>query len=206
MGNIITKRPVFPVSIGAAYFCLIKNKTETTIEYEKEVIEVPTIKTLELTRNISELTVWASGQIYDHLSRTIGGDINLNAVILPPDLLRVIEGNSGENGSIIGRINDVEREFAFGYWGENSDGSMIYVWHPVSKLIPTAETYQTRTENMDDPQRNYSVKVIPFDSYWIYKYYTQKRIEAGYVPLTINEFFSQPIFKDEQLPAHTPLS
>ena len=206
MRAITKKRPVYPVTVGSAYFCLIKSKSDREIIYEEEVIEVPTIKTLELSREVSELTVWASGQIYDHLSRTVGGDINLNAVILPPDLLRVIEGNSGKDGSVIGRINDVEREFAFGYWGENSDGSMVYIWHPVSKLTPTTETYQTRTGQMDDPQRNYAVKIIPFDGYWIYRYYTQKRIEAGYKPLEVDEFFLHPIFKDEHLPQHELLA
>jgi len=192
-------KPEFEVTIGSAYFCFIESKTNDTITYENEVFEVPTIKTLGVTREVSSLPVWASGDIYKYLNQTAGADIALVAVTLPQDMLAKIEGSTKQGGHTFNRTNDIEREFAFGYWGENYDRSFTYVWHPVCKLIPTEENHATRTQDLTDPQRNYSVKVLPFNNVWRHKYSTKQAIEAGEQPLTKEEFFLLPIYTENQL-------
>lgn len=196
--------PEYEVTIGSAYFCFIESKGDT-ITYETEVIEVPTIRTLGLTRNVSELEVWASGQMFDYINRTAGAEIALNAVTLPSNLLNKIEGATVDIGSTINRTSDIEREFAFGYWGENNDGSLTFIWHPVCKLIPTEENHETRSNDIADPQRDYSVKILPFQNIWRHRYSTKKATTSGYNPLTIEQFFSKPTYLSEQLPAHTPV-
>ena len=199
--NNITRPPVtFEVTIGSAYFCLIEEKGRDHIKYEREVIEVNTIKTLGLTRSVAELEVWASGEMFDFIQRTNSADIALTAVALPAGLKNKLEGVEVKDGATVSRTNDIEREFAFGYWSENSDGSLLFFWHPVCKLVPTEETRQTRTSDITDPERNYTVKVIPFERYWKFTYSTSEAQAEGFVPLTINEFFQQPIWKLEQLP------
>jgi len=131
--------PEFEVTIGSAYFCFIEEKTNNTITYENEVFEVPTIKTLGLTRAVSSLEVWASGEMFSYINRTAGADIALVAVTLPEDMLAKIEGSTKVGGHTFSRTNDIEREFAFGYWGVDDKGNFTYIWHPVCKLIPTED-------------------------------------------------------------------
>ena len=196
MTNNITRPQVtYEVTIGSAYFCLIKDKGRDFIDYETEVTEVNTIKTLGLNRNVAELEIWASGEMFDFIQRTNSADISLTAVALPTELKNKLEGVYSQDGITISRTNDIEREFAFGYWAENSDGSFYYFWHPLCKIVPSEETRQTRTSDIPDPERNYTIKVIPFDRYWKYMYSTGEAIKAGLQPLTIDEFFQKPVFK-----------
>ena len=154
---------------------------------------------------MSELEVYASGILFDYLNRTAGAQIALNAVTLPPALLDKIEGAIADAGFTFNRTNDIEREFAFGYWGENSDGSFMFYWHPVCKLIPTEETHQTRTAEMPEPERNYSVRVIPYNNLWRTRYNTKKDEEAGNTPLGKDVFFLTPIYKEDQIPDRQPI-
>lgn len=197
-------KPEYEVTIGSAYFCFIESRADGIV-YEEEVTEVPTIRTLGLTRQVSELEVWASGQMFDYINRTAGADIALTAVTLPANLLSKIEGATVSNGSTVNRTNDLEREFAFGYWGENNDGSLVYFWHPVCKLVPTEENHETRTADIGDPQRNYSIKIMPFNNIWRHKYSTAKALEEGLRPLSVEQFFGRPTYLAEQLPPHEPL-
>lgn len=205
MNEIKSIMPEYEVTVGSAYFCLIKERDSQLITYENTVLEVPTIKTLGLTRTVSELEVYASGILFDYLNRTAGAQIALTAVTLPPDLLDRIEGAVRQEGFTFNRTNDIEREFAFGYWGENSDGSFMYYWHPVCKLTPTEEQHQTRTADIPDPERNYSVRVIPFNNLWRTRYSTNADREAGYRPILIKDFFLNPIYREEQMPERQPL-
>jgi len=151
------------------------------------------------------LEVYASGVLFDYLNRTAGAQIALEAVTLPSDLLNKIEGSFVDGGLTIKSTNDIEREFAFGYWSENNDGGFIYYWHPVCKLIPTEENRQTRTADIQDPARNYSIRIMPFNNHWHINYSTKKEEDAGYAPLQKEEFFINPIYSLEQLPTRKPL-
>ena len=192
-------KPEYRVTVGSAYFCLIKNRDNNIINYRDEVLEVPVIKTQGITRIVSELEVYASGILFDYINRTAGADIALTAVALPQGLLNDIEGALEQDGFTFNRTNDIEKEFAYGYWGENSDGSFVYYWHPVCKLVPTEENYQTRTGDIPTPERNYNIKIMPYNGLWRVKYSTSKAVEAGLKPMSIEDFFSTPIYKNEQL-------
>ena len=205
-GNIKYVKPEYEVTIGSAYFCLIEKRDNARITYEDEVLEVPVIKTLGLSRTVSELEVYASGILFDFLNRTAGANIALTAVSLPTDLINRIEGATEDDGFTFNSTNDIEREFAFGYWGENSDGSFMFYWHPVCKLIPTEESHKTQTADIPEPERNYSVKIIPYNNLWRVRYSTSKDTEAGFEPLEIDEFFEKPIYYKDQIPPRMPLT
>jgi len=199
-GNIEEIKPEYEVTIGSAFFCMINSRTSAGIVYDTTVIETPVIKTLGLTRIVSELEVYASGILFDYLNRTAGANIALTAVSLPYKLLAQIEGSEKKDGFTFNRTNDIDREFAFGYWGENSDGSFMYYWHPVCKLTPTEETHQTSTAEIPEPQRNYAVRVIPYNNLWRVRYSTNTDVADGFVPLEKTAFFSNPIYREDQIP------
>ena len=197
-------KPEYEVTIGSAFFNIIKKRTNNEIIYEPTVIETPVIKTLGLSRTVSELPIYASGILFDYLSRTAGAQIALSAVVLPRELLDKIAGALIKAGFTFDSTNDITKEFAFGYWGENSDGSFVYCWHPVCKLIPTEETHKTRTEDIEAPERSYTIKVMPYNNLWRVRYNTTDDEAAGYLPIGKEVFFLNPIYKESQIPQRLP--
>lgn len=173
------------------------------IEYEDIVIELPTAKTLGIAQDISELEVWASGQMFDYTSRTNSATISLAAVALPQHLLATIEGSVSQDGATFNRTNDIEREFAFGFWAENKDGSFNCYWLPVCKLTPTEETYATSTADIPDPESNYSVRVIPYNNLWRVRFSSADAKESGIIvtdKTAFNKkFFLDPIYQESQM-------
>jgi len=204
--SIVTTKPPFEVSVGAAFFCVIDERDNTNITYKNTVVRQDVVRELGITPTVVEQEIWASGVMFEYISQTTGADIALNAVALDSDLLIELSGANQEDAFVFNRVNDLEKEFAFGYWGENRDGSMVFYWHPLCKITAGEETKSTRTNDPSDPQKNYNIKVMPFgggDSggVWRVRYDQKKAAEAGFVPLTVDEFFGQVIYREEQMPA-----
>lgn len=188
--------PEYLVTIGNALFCVIKNRTKTEIEYDLPVIEVPIIKELGLSREVNELEINASGGKYASISKTVGADINLKAVVLPPELVQKLQGETEENGLVISKTTDIALEFAFGYWGENSDGSYVCYWHPLCKLVPADESYKTSGKGIPEPEVNYKIKVLPFNDTWRILHRTNNEK----VQFTREQFFEQPLYNSANAP------
>lgn len=199
MGTIAANKPAYTVGIGSAYFNFIKSRNDTdTIEYDDEVIECPVIKTLGLSRTVTEGKIFASNIVYEFISQTTGAELALGAVALPPDILQKAEGATVDGEYEYGSIDDKGAEFAFGYWAPESDGEMRYYWHPVCKLVPVDEAFATREEGtMPDPNVSYRIVIIPFNGLWRTKYIT-RNVAADATPLTIAEFFATPLYKKGQ--------
>ena len=208
-GIIQSKIPTFEVSVGAGFFCIINNRTAAAINYQEKVLRLDVIRTLGITPTVTDQEIWASGILFDHINQTIGAGIALSAVALPASLLNELSGADRQGGFVFNRVNDLEKEFAFGYWGENRDGTLVFYWHPVCKLAPGEETKTTRNDDPPDPQKNYNIKVIPFGSgdeggIWRVRYDQGEAKAANLTPLTIDEFFSRVIYRKDQIPAGLP--
>jgi hypothetical protein len=115
----------------------------------------------------------------------------------------MLEGSEEKEGFTINTTSDIGREFAFGYWGENSDRSFAYYWHPVCKLVPANERKRTRTKDTPEPEADYGIKIIPFNGVWRVKYSTNSAKEAGLDVLTREQFFAKPIYDKNDLPTPT---
>ncbi|MCL1999132.1 MAG: hypothetical protein FWG65_10240 [Turicibacter sp.] len=188
--------PEYEVTIGSSFWAVIRKRERDMIEYAP-VIEIPIIKELGLARTMAEVEIYASGIIFDYLNRTSGAEISLKAVALPTDLLIDLEGETDADGFVISKTTNVAKEFAFGYWSENSDGSYVYFWHPVCKLVPADENRRTRTNNIPEPDAAYKIKIMPFNDIWRVKYLTNR---ADGAVLSREEFFRTPIFSETNLP------
>jgi phi13 family phage major tail protein len=194
------KKPAYDVTVGSSFWCPITSRDNTTITYDTDVIEVPSVKTLTLSRVQTESTIYASGVIYDSVTLTSGATIALSSVALPTDLINQLEGATVVDGFSLNNSNDTMKEFAFGYWGELSNGEFVYFWHPVCKLTPGDESLNTKTADAIDPNKDYTVTVIPYNGLWRVKYSTEDAAAAGKTPLTKDEFFTAPIFDPTDLP------
>lgn len=207
--SIVSKKPTYEVSVGAAFFNIIQARDATSITYQPNVLRLDVIRQLGITPAVQEQEIWASGILFDYINQTSGADIALTAVTLPSSLLNELSGADQQSGFVFNRVNDLEKEFAFGYWGENRDGTLVFYWHPVCKLVPGEETKQTRNNDPPDPQKNYSIKVIPYGSgdeggVWRVRYEQKEAQLAGFTPLTVDEFFAQVIYRKDQIPTKAP--
>ncbi|MCL2248675.1 MAG: hypothetical protein FWC13_05350 [Oscillospiraceae bacterium] len=201
--KIVTIKPTYEVSVGGAFICPIIGRTSTEITYEPIVTRVDVIRTQTMTPNTTESKIWASGVIFDHVSQTVGAGIALGAVALPQGLLTDLSGAQTKEAFTFDRTNDLEREFAYGYWGENRDGTMTFYWHPVCKLTIGEDAKNTRNDDSPDPNKTYNIEVIPFGSsgkgsIWRVRY-AQNEEKENVIPLTIDEFFVSPIYTEEQV-------
>jgi hypothetical protein len=208
--TIENPRPTYEVSVGAAFFCPIIERTNTEILFEDIVTRQDVVKELGITPTTIEQEIWASGVLFDYISQTTGADIALQAVALDRKLLIDLSGAKQKEGFVFDRVNDLEREFAFGYYGENRDGTLVFYWHPLCKIVAGEESKSTRTNDPPDPQKNYNVKVMPFGSgemggVWRVRYDQSEAKKAGLQPLTIEEFFSQVIYREDQTPTPIPI-
>jgi len=197
------ERPSFPITVGNIYFCLIKSRNNNSIEYEDVVYSVPTAKTIGLTQNTAEQDIWASGEIYEAMVRTNYATISLSTVSLPQHLVNAIEGAESIDGITINKTSDVEKEFAFGFWAENNDGSYQCFWLPVCKLTPTEKSYATRTADLPDPEVSYSVRGIPYNNIWRIKFSSADAKLYGITPperqYFAEKFFLSPMYEMSQL-------
>jgi len=201
---ITAVRPTYEVSVGAGFFCIIEKREGNTITYQEEVTRVDTIRSLSITPTVNEGQIWASGALFDHITQTTGAEIGTDVIALPSKLLNEILGEEEVDAFTFSRTNDIEKEFAFGYWGENSDGSLVFYWHPVCKLSPSEETKETRDENTPDPEKSYTIMVIPHGDaevggVWRVKYDQQIAKEDNLYSLGIEDFFSKPLYTKEQV-------
>ena len=199
-GNIQHENPTFEVSVGAAFFCIIKNRTANEIIYEPTVIRSEIIRTLTITPTIASGTIHASSIVYEYINDKVGVEIELGAVALPRKLLKGISGAEHSKGVTIERVTDVSKEIAFGYWAENRDGSLIFHWHPVCKLTQSSETKETRTDDAPDPEKSYTITVIPYQGKTVTSYDQRDAIEDGETPIGIDEFFARPFYNIEDMP------
>ena len=207
-GTIETIRPTFEVSVGAAFFNIIKSRDDNNIIYEDIIRRLDVIRTLGISPTTIEQELWASGVMFDFISSTTGANIALNAIALPVELLNDLSGAVQKDGFVFNRVNDLEKEFAFGYWGENRDGTLVFYWHPLCKLVPGEDTKNTRNNDPPDPQKNYTIKAMAFGSgeeggIWRVRYDQSEAKKAGKTPLTIDEFFSQVIYREDLIPPYS---
>ena len=198
-------KPTFEVSVGAGFFCIIDSRVGNVINYQSEVWRLDVIKTLGITPTVNDQPIWASGIMFDHIVQVTGAEISTGVVALPSKLLNEIEGATEKDGFTINRTNDLEKEFAFGYWGENRDGTMVFYWHPVCKIAPSEETKNTRTDDPPDPEKSYTITVMPFGDggeggTWRVRYDQGEAKAQQLTPLTIDQFFAKPIYSMEQIP------
>jgi len=200
--EIVQKKFSYRLTVGRAFFCLIKNKYSDSIEYDNTVIEVPTIKTLVISRDIADLDIFGSGELLEAVFRVNFANIALTAVSLQRALLNMITGATSIDGATFRRTNDIEREFAFGYQSENNDGSFNFYWHPTCKLTPTDETYATRTNDIPDPESSYNLRVVPYNNLLVTEFSSSDAKNYGITTpdkrTFAKTFFLNPIYNEQQ--------
>lgn len=191
---ITNKKPAYWITVKDAFMSFLVAEMDSYRQYKPNITRMPVIKTIGLTKSVAAGDIYASGIIYDTTSRTQGAEIALSAVALPDDILNEALGALVDGGFAYDNVGDVGKEFAFGYYLEESDGGFVYYWHPRCKLTASDESPETSTDSAPDPSRDYTIKVMPTaEGIWRIRYRTKSVTPA---PLTPEQFFGVVRYTD----------
>lgn len=190
-------KPAYWITVLDAFFCFIEKTTDKIITYDEDVYQCPVIKEQGIAKTASETTIYASGKVYDYISRTQGAQITLGAVNLPQSILDKAEGVVVNGSFKFDTTSDSGKEFAYGYYLEQSDGSHVYYWHPRCKLTSAKEDSKTSGDKQDDPSREFVIIAMPTaEGLWRVRYFTNE-VPEGETALTPEKFFAAPIYTRE---------
>lgn len=190
----VIQHPDYEISVGNAYFADI-TVAEGVTTYGQPV-GVESIKSVGITKQKAEQTVYASGITYNYSSRKTGSQIVVQALQLPADLVRKYLGKavSTNKGFSFEQTSDNLPEFAFGYTTEYSNGDKVFKWFPRCKLIDHNPTSETATETPTEPDKSYTILAMPVNKL-IEVEYDQSQVATGKVPFTEAAFFTDVIDK-----------
>lgn len=190
----VIQHPDYEVSVGNAYLAdITTNQGSRTYG---QPVGVESIKSIGITKQKAEQTVYASGITYNYSSRKTGSQLAVSALQLPPDFVRKYLGKavSTNKGFAFDQTSDDLPEFAFGYTTEYSNGDLVFKWYPRCKLIDHNPTSETATDTPNEPDKSYTILAMPLNKL-IEVEYDQSQVAAGKMPLTEAAFFTDVIDK-----------
>lgn len=198
--SITIKQPAYIITVRdfLASFIATRN-ADMTPNFEmdtgepatKKVIRLPVVKSVGLAPDVSSVPIHASGMVYDLSTRLKSAQLTLGVVALPADFKDAAVGTTIISGSMAyQKNNDLGKEFACGYYMEESDGGLVYYIHPRCKLIQGEEEAETSSDDDLDPEESYAIEVLPtHEGVWRIRYRT-KDVATGKTPLTVDAFFA----------------
>ena len=189
--------PEYEITVGNAYFADTATE-EAGVKTFDTPKGVESIKSVGLTRQKAETTVYASGITYAYTSKKTGSQIAVSALALPGDMVRKYLGQavSTNKGFSFEGTDDKLPEFAFGYSTEYTDGKKVFKWFPRCKLIDFNPTSATATDSTPEPDKSYTILALPY-SKLIEVEYDQHQVDPTKVPLTEDAFFAAVIASKE---------
>lgn len=195
MATPVIKHPDYEITVGNAYFGSF-TESGGTRTYD-DVVGLESIKSVGITKQKAEQTVYASGITYNYTSRKTGSQITVNALEVPADLVRKYLGKtvSTKKGFSFDQTTDILPEFAFGYSTEYSNGDKVFKWFPRCKLIDHNPSSETSTESQVEPDKSYTILAMPYNGL-IEVEYDQSQVDTtSDVPLSEETFFTAVIDK-----------
>lgn len=195
MAAPVIKHPDYEITVGNAYFAGFSESAGTR-SYD-DVVGLEAIKSVGITKQKAEQTVYASGITYNYTSRKTGSQITVNALEIPADLVRQYLGKtvSTNKGFSFDQTTDILPEFAFGYSTEYSNGDKVFKWFPRCKLIDHNPSSETATESPVEPDKSYTILAMPYNGL-IEVEYDQSQVDTtSDVPLPEETFFTAVIDK-----------
>lgn len=188
--TIVNQKPKYWLTVRDNFWCFLEAENGPARMYEKMVYRSPVVKSIGLTGTIADANIYASGIVYDIIHQVQGTEIALGAVALEKELVDKANGAITKGSFVYEKSNNISKEFAYGYYAEESDGSLVYFWHPRCKLTKSDDTLDTSTDSPADPNRSYTIKSLPTsEGVWRVKYYAKKAdLDAG-TALSVEDFF-----------------
>lgn len=194
--QITIRMPAYFLTVRDLFLAFMTGKdANLAAVWEKEtndnkVHRMPTVKKIGVAPDVGSSKIYASGVTYDVTQNTRGAQITADLVALPQDIEDKALGTHLPTASMAYSLNsDKGLEFGLGYYMEESDGGLVYYFHPRCKMIVGDSEFATSDDSDPDPQVSKAIEVLPTsEGVWRVRYRT-KDVAVGKVPLTLAEFF-----------------
>ena len=195
--TIKVEKPAYELTVHDFVLCFREGDA-----YSNDLLQLPIIKTLNVEPDASSKKIYASGGVYDIATAVRGAKLGLGAVALPHDMLVQAAGSVESGATAYDKSLPLLPEFGCGYWGDMSDGSQVYYWHPRCKLTIGTSEHKTSDDSDIDPEVSQDIEAMPTDGegIWKMRYFTSK-VPTGQTPLTPEAFYKLRPYTAAQLAA-----
>lgn len=188
------KRPPTTLTVGDQYICFAKVNKDGNFDfnYDEEVLEYPTVTTVDVSDNTDSYESYASGKIYDTDAPVISKEISTTNIAFDTQTLEKMKGSEIDGGAILSGGYSTRPYFAYGVDIINKDGTHEFRWYPKCKLTDNDDSAETSEESHKDQTKALTIKAYGFDD--------DGHVEAkcltgtvGYEKVTAETFFTKPL-------------
>lgn len=196
------ERPRYETTVKDEFFCFIDKFDENgKPQYEEEVYHSDDVITITPTTTAPVKEIYASGKLYDSIMKRKLVSIARSAIGMPKEVYDRASGNDVQGAFTFAPVFPNRVHFAYGYYAELDDGTYCMRWYPDCVLGQFDGASTTETADMNDPNSEYTITAIPYGDNIKTEYFTGS-VADGEKPLTVQQFFAQPIICKEDIPAN----
>lgn len=194
------KRPPVKESVGALRYCfdIDDENGQYTGTYDTDIIVTKVAKSVKMTENGDNVSVYASGEEYDSVSSVSSIDNEVEAVAFPADDLAKMRGDEVTDTGLIIRGGSRNRPFfAFGKTVKLRNGKERWLWYPKCKLLSNTDDTNTKEESFSEQNDTITIRAYPFDADGqkiVVEFDTSVKTVEG---LTEDKFFDQVLTGDD---------
>ena len=135
--------------------------TDTPPTYAGEVVETPSLNTLDATFDIAETQVYLSNVLHDDLTSVRSATISLEAGYLPRDFAEEAQGKVQVGGSWALPTNPKKKPFRLAVPFTDSNGDEYIVNFPNCTLSVTDISGQTQGEEATEQLKSFNIMARP---------------------------------------------
>lgn len=194
------KRPPTLLTVGNQYICFgtLDEDGNFSNAYDEEVLEFPTVTTVDVKDNTDSYESYASGKIYEADAPVTSKEISTTNIAFDTPTLEKMKGSQIDGGAILSGGYGTRPYFAYGIDVINKDGSHEFRWYPKCKLTDNDDSAETSEDSHKDQTKALTIKAYGFDEdgHVEAKCFTGSK---GYENVTAETFFAKPIFSLEAI-------
>ncbi len=192
----------YKLTVDDGYIRFITGMEGDKAVYDAVIHRLDTLKTIDLTVDVSSKKIYASGKVYDVTSNVRGGELSVDTVAVPAEIADKARGAVTVGAGSYDVNLPQAQEFAFGFQSNMSDGSKVYVLYPRCKLTYDSEQDKTGDDSDIDPSEQYKIEALPTaEGLWRTRYYTAS-VAEGKRPYTMAEFMAKGLYTKADIDAY----
>lgn len=148
---------------GSLFVDFMENEATSDVAptYAGEVVETPSLNTLDATFEVTETQVYLSNILHDDLSAVRSATISIEAGYLPRDFAEKAQGKVNIGGSWAMPTNPTKKPFRLGVPFTDSNGDEYIVNFPNCTLSPVDISGQTQGEEATEQLKSFNIIARP---------------------------------------------
>lgn len=186
------KKPPVKLTVGDQFICFATEDANGNLTYDDDVLEFPTVTTLDVSDDTDSYESYASGKIYDADAPVVSKQLTSTNIAFDTATLEKMKGSEIDGGAILSGGYGTRPYFAYGIVIERKDKTKELRWYPKSKLTENDDSTETSEASHKDQTEELTIKAYGFDDdgHVEVKCLTSQK---GYENVTTDAFFAKPL-------------